>query len=112
VKTQNYGFMPAHLNRYSVICVNFILICAILLLAGSAFAQLQFKNSLNNEIVRITQSGLVGIGTTAPSSPLTIQNLVGYDLLLAGTYGWIFSPIIGWWSNTSADLLPAYRTAW
>ena len=29
----------------------------------------------------------LGIGTSAPTWPLTIQNVVGYDLLLDGTYG-------------------------
>ncbi len=65
-------------------------IMVLFLLAGSTptMAQMLVKNSANAEIIRITQTGVVGLGVTNPLSKISLNG----NQSIGATYGTILAP--------------------
>lgn len=64
---------------------------------NSSFGQYAFRTN-NNELMRITNSGNVGIGTTEPLSKLDIYNPGGAELIVSRKAGSSVNPTIRLWN--------------
>lgn len=53
--------------------VFFLILALVLMNAPEATSQMLIKNSLQKEYIRITEDGLMGIGTSLPGAKLTVQ---------------------------------------